>query len=237
MPREFVPVKTEIVKRYAGPDTETKQTHPAFVQVRLSRVTGSFKCYGSALPEVNNVVELTVTESAQYHSLGRDWHHSDTQLLQVQLSAAQFAEMITTLNVGGGVCGTLQRFNGKQVPQIPFEHETEATRVVDDFKAKLEKTVDKLNKFQDRVSEILAKKTLTKADKEEIEGEIHQFAMALRDNAPFAVESFQEAAEKTVSSAKAEVDAFMAHAVQTAGLQAIAEGRLPTALLGNGEKK
>jgi hypothetical protein len=39
--------------------------------------------------------------------------------------------------------------------------------------------------------------------------------------------SFQEASQKIITSAKAEVDAFMTHAVLAAGLKAIADGQAP----------
>ena len=50
------------------------------------------------------------------------------------------------------------------------------------------------------------------------------------------VKQFQEATTRVTTAAKAEVEAFVTGVVRAAGLQSIAEGRLPS-LLPSGEKK
>lgn len=224
MPREFAPVVTTEEKG-AGNDGEMVQRHPAFVQVSFSRTTGSYKLYGSALPKHDGAVVLTVVESDQHHTLGRDWHMGHgRQKIEVAMSAAQFAEAITTMNVASGVCGTLQVFDGLPVPQIPFEHETESTRVIDAFKEKVAKSVRQLSNAAKEAREILAKKSLTQDDRKKIMYALDRAVMEIGSNAPFYVESFEEAAEKVVTSAKAEVEAFVTGAVHRAGLAALADG-------------
>jgi hypothetical protein len=236
-PRKFEHVKKTVLTdgHHKG---EVEETHPAFVQVTLHRTSGSFKLYGSALTKNDGAIRLDVVSSTSVHTLGRDWRHGGgRQLISVYLSPAQFAELITSMNVGGGVPGTLSVFDGKYVPEIPFEHETEATRVVDSFKADVAKNVKEMNKLVADVDALLAQPKTTKAEREELRSKLGILNHLYQSNAPFMVESFQEAAEKVVTSAKAEVEAFTSHAIQSAGLQAIAEGRMPVMLNGKEEAK
>ena len=60
----------------------------------------------------------------------------------------------------------------------------------------------------------------------------------LGSNIPFVVKQFQEATTRITTAAKAEVDAFVTGVVRAAGLQSIAEGRLPPLLpSGDAERK
>lgn len=230
MPREFTPVVTTEEKG-AGNEGERVQRHPAFVQVSFSRTTGSYKLYGSALLKHEGAIVLTVVESDQHHTLGRDWHMGHgRRKIEVAMSAAQFAEAITAMNVGSGVPGTLQVFDGLPIPQIPFDHETESSRVIEAFREKVAKSASALSKLADEAHEILSKKSLTVADRKHIQDVLNRAAMEIGSNAPFYVESFEEAAEKVVTSAKAEVEAFVMSAVQRTGLAALADGMKVPAL-------
>lgn len=232
MSRKSVPVTETVI-----PDGHNKgaveQSHPAFVQVTLHRTSGDFKLYGSALAHNNGAMRLDVVRSTSVHMLGRDWRHGDNRpLISVYLSAAQFAELITNMNCGEGVPGTLSSFDGKGVPEIPFDHETEAVRVVESFKADVAKNVKEMDKLVADVDALLSQPTLKKAERDAVKSKLGILNHLYRSNAPFMVTQFQEAAEKVVTSSKAEVEAFTAHAIRSAGLEAIADGRMPKMLGG-----
>ena len=70
---------------------------------------------------------------------------------------------------------------------------------------------------------LLEKKSLNKADREEILKKFYMVMMQVKQNVPFMLEQFEEATGKVVTHAKAEVDAFMTHNVMSEGLRALAD--------------
>ena len=80
-----------------------------------------------------------------------------------------------------------------------------------------------------KVIDKLTSKLPAKA-KEQIRVALDVIEDQLASNVPFVVKQFQEATTRITTAAKAEVDAFVTGVVRAAGLQSIAEGRLPSLL-------
>jgi hypothetical protein len=139
----------------------------------------------------------------------------------VDLSPAQFAELLTTMNVGGGVPGTMTRFNGQQIE--PYEEtEHEAQRVKSYFADTMKQEVAEFKKAQEEIESLLEnKKNLSKSDRERVNGILDRMIQHLESNTPFYLEQFEESTQKIVTQAKAEVDAFVTNAVVTTGLEAL----------------
>lgn len=224
--RETVPVK---VTDTGGPLGEEHE-HPAFGMVSVGHPSGKpGRFFGSALEDVQHYVDITVYEASMHHHLGRNWYHAGRELLSVRLTPVQFAEILTT-NMHGGVPCTIDHVGGQPRPAIAPDHETEQARIRSKFEEEVREKVAQLGELEKKVSEVLAKKNINQGDREQIRGLVHDFARLFDDHAPFMVESFQEAAEKVVVGAKAEVEAFVSSRIQQAGLEAIAAGEAPKLL-------
>lgn len=66
-----------------------------------------------------------------------------------------------------------------------------------------------------------AKKNLTQADRNLVSEAMRMIVQQIGSDAPFMLKQFEEAAEKVVAAAKAEVDSFMTHAITAAGMKAL----------------
>lgn len=143
-------------------------------------------------------------------------------IIEVDMSAAQFAELLTTANVGLGVPCTIRYVNNEKIedpPEIPQEIEKVRTH----FKTRMKEATEDLKVNQKRVQELLEKKSLSQADRREILESITAVRRHLEANTPFYLEMFEEAAERVVGHAKAEIDAFVTHNVFVEGVKAIRE--------------
>ncbi len=89
-----------------------------------------------------------------------------------------------------------------------------------------------------KLEAILAKKTFTKDDKEAIRSILSTARQSITENMPFLIDSFREATVKTVTSAKAEIDAFLTHNTLLAGMKELfkSKGDEPKALPPGDEK-
>ena len=216
--------KTEKIKRVKARNSGYDESHPAFGSAVFTRRSGTRgQLHGSHLSEHSNTVALRISTSVRNHHLSADWYHPSEQIIEVEFSAAQFAELLTTMNTHAGTPCTIRSLNGKMTPEIPPDEVTEAERIEEAFTADLSEQVNSMKDIEDQISTILEKKSIGKADRHTIQNLVYQARRCLVESAPFAVQSFSEAREKVVVAAKAEIDAFMTHAIHSAGVKALAD--------------
>lgn len=220
------------------PDDEFEREHPSYGLVNISRImgsTGQTRLFGSPLAHHYGMIRLSISSARWIHGLHHDRYHGSLrgEHIEIEMSAAQFADMITSLNMGAGTPCTIRRLAGVQIPNPP-DHATEAEHIRDNFEGSLDTYKAKAHTYRKKIEE-LTQKLSTKA-KDEIRIALDVIEDQLGSNAPFVVKQFQEATTRITSAAKAEVDAFVTGVVRAAGLEAIADGRLPS-LLPSGDKK
>ena len=203
---------------------ETTYDHESYVLVSFSRTSGTTgRLFGSSLAEHYTSVRLQVHRAYRLHSLSHDKYYpsSNKRLLEIELSPAQFAELLTSMNVGSGVPATLRILDGKAV-EIPPDEPLEIEKVRTGFNSGLQKLVSTLKTTRAKVATIIEKKTpLSKENRGSL---LEFFDYALREvsaNVPFILEQFQEAADKVVTHAKAEIDAAMLHTIIVAGFKSV----------------
>lgn len=217
-------------KKVPGPDRrkiyddDKEFSHESYGMVGFSRVSGdSGRMFGSSLPNQSTFIRLRVTRGVRHHRLGEDRYHGETKtMLELDLSAAQFAELLTSMNVGSGVPCTLRVVDGRQVEKCP-EEKLEAQQVRDDFKEKTAQVARNMDDSKKRIDALLAKKTVSQSDRKEVADLLGLIIQDVRSNMPFWLDQFHEATGKIITSAKAEIDSFMTHAVMSAGYKALAE--------------
>jgi hypothetical protein len=204
-------------------DDAEEESHPSYVMVGFHRCNGNpGPLFGSVIENHHTFITLRVTKGVRRHSLGRDWFHGESRpIYEVNLSSAQFAELLTTMNMGNGVPGTMVVREGKEVPRPPA-HTLEAVAVRESFRETVKKVAKDFNVDRKTIEGIIAKKTpLTAAERATITQALEKIDREIRANTPFLLDQFEEATEKVVASAKAEVDSFMTHAITSSGMQAL----------------
>lgn len=195
--------------------------HPSYGTVRFSRVStsGKTRLFGSSMSKHMSTILLTVREAERSHDLSRDWIHGHKEIVEVELSAAQFAELLTTMNVGSGVPCTIRYRSDIGEIERPPDEEIEIDRVQTSFKDGLSDLRNWIKKQQEDLGELLDKRALNKEDKKKIKWILDKTMQEVESNWPFVVDQFNEATEKVVTAAKSEVDAFVTHVVQKTGLK------------------
>lgn len=221
-----------------------RDRHPAFGMISFLRIQtgGKRRLFGSALEMHPTSILMRVKHASREHHMGRDWFFADKGIVEVELSAAQFAELITSMNMGDGVPCTLRYVEGKEMPSIPVDDKMEKERVVDQFKANMEHLLTDLRKKKVEVDRILEKKgALTKDERSKIDSVMQQTISFVNDRAPFMMDQFSEAADRLVVSAKMEAEAFVRKRIESLGMQSIAQLQddhvraLPVGFMGIGE--
>ena len=184
-----------------SPDSEVT-THPAYAQISIGRTTGHFNLYGSDLNH-NHAIHLTISRSKHHRDLHRDSYLEEKELLEVYLSEHEWATLLSSMNIGGGVPCTLRSVMGEMVPQIPpppsrrDQFKNEAKQTMRDAYAQIKVLGEKL--------ESLAMPVKTR---KELEQHLQKCKQELQANLPFVLEQFDEHMGATVAAGKQELIAY-----------------------------
>lgn len=182
------------------------------------------RLFGSALADHHTLMRLQIRHAKLEHDLQRDRVFTDGTLpiIEIDMSAAQFAELITTANYGSGVPCTIRYADGARVEDPP-DIDTEAEHIRANFKDTLDGYIAKANKYRKEIEELTAK--LPAKTQQQIKLALNVITDQLSSNVPFVVDQFNVATDRITSAAKAEVEAFTMHAVTVAGIAALADQR------------
>ena len=194
--------------------------HESFGQVEFHRTNGTAKFYGSELQQDHYIV-MTVSPSEISRSLTDDRYHPDTKkLIQVRMSSSQFAELITALNIGGGVPCTVEVVDGKRMADLP-DQESRKEFVHRKFKDRMRQFANTIRARQQQTKELVKKKTLSKEDVRDLTQHLDWLTAEVEQNIPFFAECFQETMDAVVVEAKTEVESALLHKVNMLGLAAL----------------
>jgi hypothetical protein len=193
------------------------ERHPSFAIIGASRVHGgNGLLFGSDFRH-NDYITIHVKPAEYHRHLSNDWYHGKAQdLIEVNLSEAQWATFISTLNNGQGVPCTLTAFDSKDVPGIAAKPDRQ-----EQFTLEMSETFgDAIKRIGDIVEAINAS-SLSQKKKDEIISYAKRAVQEITKNTHFVTEQFGEHIENTVEKAKIEISAYMTGAIARAGLKAL----------------
>ena len=201
--------------------------HPAFGVMRFSRIHGARKntLFGSSIYH-GDTINVTISRACLHRNLNNDWYHEKNQIIEAEMSQAQFAELITSMNQCPGVPVTL-RYTERDgyLPTVTFIDKK------DEFRKELKETIadysEKNQQNFEKAKEILNKKSISKADRNELLSIISNLTnnSQFNSHANFVYEQFIEQMDKTVLQAKGEIEAFTQNKLFAIANQALVENR------------
>jgi hypothetical protein len=210
-----------------------KQTHESYGMAGFFRTTGgNTNLFGSSIKH-NHTIRFRIKTASKERGLNMDWYYGDKELIEIEMSQNQFAELITSMNMGDGVPVTIRRLNGKGVEDCPEENKRQLFEK--EFDQKMRGLKNRLSKLTTDAKQILnEKKSLTKADRETILNQIAMLEQEIGSNTPFVLSMFNEQMDKTVTEAKGEVEAFVQNKITSLGIEGL---KAETLMLQDGNKK
>ena len=125
------------------------------------------------------------------------------------MSYSQFAEAITSMNMGSGVPVTIRYLRDVgNIEACPFTDKRK--QFENEFKTNLNKANSEAQELISSVETLLKeKKTLTKADKEEMLSKLISISRNIEENNNYLYRQFNEQMDRTTAEAKGEIEAFM----------------------------
>lgn len=207
------------------------ESHESYAMLRIGRHTGhDTALFGSSIPH-RDTVRLSIHPGVVERDLNHDHYYSENlRYIEVEMSQLQFAEVITSMNMGSGVPVTLRERNGKTMEKPVFKNKR--MQFEQEFKEHMEDLEARLRHLTENTEDILTnKKSINKGDRSTILNELNALKRELVLNIPFIATSYNEQMDKTAQEAKAEVEAFTINKVTQLGLERLnelyGEGKLP----------
>lgn len=208
--------------------------HESYGTIIVSRMQsgGQHPLFGSSLQH-RNTIRLEIKSAKIARTLSTDFIHPGRQIIEVELSQSQWAEMVSSIGVGEGTPCTIRYINGKQMEDCPYISVRD--QFDDEFDDSVQESLEGLRNAVAACEELLTKKSLTKADREQVLALVRKAYQEVSDSVPFIKSQFTEQMDKTVKEAKGEIEALaMNHLLNHAlGAGQIAENTMP--MIDNGK--
>lgn len=205
---------------------DSKETHESYGMIGVSRFSCSpgISLFGSSIKH-SNAISITIRAAEVCRHLNRDWYHGLDEIIEVELSPTQFAEMITSLNVGDGVPCTIRHINLNRKENPPEVKQRQIFE--DEFKNDIKELEKICSEDVKEIDKILNKKgTITVKERKEAWNKVLKVFNKIGDHIPFLQKQFNEAMDKTVLEAKGEVDAFVTNKVTSLGIKGLEQEML-----------
>ncbi len=195
----------------------TCKTHPAYGMLGICRCQGDpGTLFGSEIKTPMSFIRITLSAAEDHWSLSRSWFHGRKTLVELDMTHSQFAEAITTLNVGSGIPCTIRYLPGEELPRIADD-----TTVHDQIKADVKDTA---NEAVDRIKALhaaIAEAKLPKGVQNKLLELARSAAASLDNSLPFVLDQYAEALESMKAKAATEVDAMLMAAITRAGIDVL----------------
>lgn len=217
------PVEPTVSEERTGRcDPHERYNHPAYGTLTLSTITGGDKTlFGSDLGH-NQRICIRVNTATLKRDLNHDWIHADKQLVELEMSHAQFAQFITSNGNGSGTPCTLKFIRGEGVipaiKNIESKHETFRREIKDAAAVRLQHIKQALDSLRTMLED---GGSVSKKELRVIYGNLARHAEQLPGTMEFVVKSAEEALEKATADAKVEVESYVQMTAQRLGLKTI----------------
>lgn len=203
--------------------SENKDKHPSYGTLLFNRRNGGTRAlFGSSIKH-RDTISMYLYEAEISRSLNKDWIHGNNRIVEVEMSYSQFAEAITSMNMGSGVPVTIQYIKGVgNIEPCPFIDKR--GQFENEFKDDIRKNNKLAEKLITEAEKLFnEKKSFTKSDKENILSILSKLKQEIGVNTEFTYSQFNEQMDKTTMEAKGEIEAFMQNKINTIASAALVE--------------
>jgi hypothetical protein len=198
-----------------GTDSAYAEEHPAFGMISASRTSGGESVLFDSDIQHQHKVRISVHSATRHRDLNRDWIHADmTPLVEVEMSEAQWASFVSSMNTSGVPC-TLRRV-GEQwdIPGLPYD--PRLGHSMEEVRGAAKKVFDRATKAM-AAYDALPKDATPKTKREAVD-KIRSALMHVEANMDFAAKSLNEHAENVVQRARADIEAMVTNKAVQLGL-------------------
>ena len=197
---------------------------------------GGRQLFGSDVTNYNTIC-LKIKTAQCSRELGRDWIMGDKTLIEITLSANQFADLLTNANIGDGVPCTIEYVMNKGM--IKYQPQKPKIKVIEEERDALsEKAVTDIQSSIAMVKELIEKKKISKTLGEELLFNMNgALSSLIGGGKEFYKKQAEQELENMVVEAKRQVQNYVDNKIYNTGLSMLKEGFKSPRLIENEESE
>lgn len=207
---------TEAPVRSAGDaHNDYHEDHPAFGVAVVTRSSGTGRALFQSDLLHNETIHLSIRRAQRSRNLIRDWVFPRREIVEVEMSLAQWGSLVSSIGIGSGVPVTIRSVDQALVPNLPYE-----PRIAEAV-AETKNTVQRLMKDARESFDALKSAFESKKGIKEVREAMRHHESSLRNtesNAGFAIKQVTEATEFVVAQAKTDIESHILNAQMQTGL-------------------
>lgn len=183
------------------------ESHPSYGNLMLYRrnSSGSKVLFGSAARH-NTTVVIRISTAKMRRCIHSNTYYADKNLVELELSLAQFSQFIMSTGQGEGTPCTLRHIGGKAIEECPRYEPREVYE--NEIAKSLQELKDLSASLESLTKTLLEKQRLTVDEKQRLKSAVGNIATTVNSNLEFIMKSFQEEMDAAVTAAKIEVENF-----------------------------
>ena len=174
--------------------------------------------FGSDVTNYNTIC-LKIKTAQCCRDLGRDWVMGDETLIEITLSANQFADLLTNANMGDGVPCTIEYVSGKGM--IEYKPQKPKLEIIEEERDEIaEKTVSDLETSITMIKELIANRKLSKSAGEELLSKVSSaYSSLVGGSKEFFKKQAKQEISDMVTEAKRQVQSYVDNKIYSTGLK------------------
>jgi len=195
-------------------DARGNEHHPAFGMLSVNRVTSShgISLFQSDLAH-RSTIRITLETASRTRDLNHDWVHGEKHLVEVEMSLAQWASVVSSIDTSG-VPVTIRALPGDHnIDGIPF-----APRMAESLAEVRAATARSFSRIQEALKKYEETPNSPVAAKRAALRQLHYAVEGTEGTLTFAAESMEAHAENVVQKARADVEAMVLAEANRLGL-------------------
>lgn len=199
-------------------DERGDEVHPAFGVAVVHRTSGGGSCLFQSDLLHQQTITLSIHEATRKRDLNHDWVHARKELVEIEMSLAQWGSLVSSIGLGSGVPVTIRRTESDPfVPDIPYQPRTAES--LTEVKTVVDRMYERVRGHLAVLHTAIHEKQGVRAMKDALRG-LENAVAGVGNNASFAVDSLVAAGEHVVSQARADIEAHILEAERLTGTRA-----------------
>lgn len=198
-------------------------THPSYGVVTVTHPQGGArKMFGSDLSH-DAVVRIQFNYAEEERHLNSSWFYARGLVLEAEMTEAQWARFVASPGMGTPVPVTFRAVRSGEVKHLPFikEQKTAREKASEEYKRKIDETVEKGEAVLAKLAELLAKGKASKKEIEDVIVLLNRSITRFKSDTTFSVDMFEEAMENLVEDAKIEIETHIMLTTQAIGAETL----------------
>lgn len=216
--------RAKVTKEKGPGGGEWKHEHPSYGTISVHRVSSNGTDLFMSSVKNSTFISLEVCRAERTrHSTHSDFVFSRDPIVRLNMTELQFAQMITSMGIGGGVPCTIDRVGFEQIEDCPPD--TRFAEFNTEIATDADETTSDLDELRAMLDELVEQPRVNKSQIRDLAAKMSKVLQDLKSNVPFLAKQVQKHTQTVIEDAKAQIDGHILDRVQRLGLESLKEAQ------------